>query len=336
MDRSNLPVVPATVLNRHHVAVPTDTRFRAIARLGQALWRKRKGFAAGDRISRDGVITPLGSRLSDGATTGDNFLTPDIAQLAWHEACYQESNAIWDQDRLWSNMLGSQPLTLNALGLLKLDLAKATIFIRAMIDDLVDAEATAILFEHSPDRTEQAPLGRTALDAVIWYKRENGRVGFIAMEIKYTENLRASAKAMKVSAQAAMMASKLYRDASDESLRKSPLQQITREHVLAQASLMRGDVEEARFIVVYPELNEAVGSACARYAAGLVEPQDDHVRFGAWTLEAVAIGIRKAVGDDFANAFEDRYLNWAEVQKVIDASRPVVPEVKRLTDRRKR
>lgn len=62
MDRSNLPVVPAAVLNKYQISVPTDDRFRAVARLLQAIWLERQGFSAGDRVSRDGVISPLGSR----------------------------------------------------------------------------------------------------------------------------------------------------------------------------------------------------------------------------------------------------------------------------------
>ena len=45
-----LPIVPVELLKRHHVHEKYDTRFRACARLLQALWRERQDLAV-DRIS---------------------------------------------------------------------------------------------------------------------------------------------------------------------------------------------------------------------------------------------------------------------------------------------
>ena len=58
----------------------------------------------------------------DSAKQGYNFLTPEIAKLAYRESVYREIGAVIEQERLWGNMLSSQPLCFNLFGGLKLDI----------------------------------------------------------------------------------------------------------------------------------------------------------------------------------------------------------------------
>ena len=44
-----LPLLPAELLRRHNCTEPTDTRFRAVARLRQSLWREHQA-SRNDRI----------------------------------------------------------------------------------------------------------------------------------------------------------------------------------------------------------------------------------------------------------------------------------------------
>jgi hypothetical protein len=59
-----LPLLPAELLRRHSCAEPTDTRFRAVARLRQSLWREQHGYPCGRYVDANGRPRRLGSRVS--------------------------------------------------------------------------------------------------------------------------------------------------------------------------------------------------------------------------------------------------------------------------------
>lgn len=322
LSPDNLPAIPARLLRAHAVAELSDDRFRSCARLLQALWRENEGLLIGDCVSPDGTVRSLGSRIAHGAETGRNFLTPDIAQVAWHETVYRERGAVIDEDRLWSNLLSSQALAFNVLGPMRLDLDLATAFLRAMSDDLADVTATSVVFEHSPGRRDPSLTGDcTAFDAVIRYHRADERSGFVALEFKYSESGRERQGVLAVSCEAALVASHLFEDPCASSLRAQPLQQLVREHVLAQAIISRGDYDEGRLVVIAPALNPGVASACDQYRALLADPTPAHARFATWTLDDV-IAVLGRIGYEGAEHLHRRYLDWNRVARAIEETRP--------------
>ena len=107
------PIVPADILDRFHAKEPFDTRFSSCARLLQSIWRDRRGFPIGEIIPKEGPRRRSGIRLTPAmAQRGFNFLTRDIAKLVRQEAAYREYGAMFDEERLWGNLLSSQPLVL--------------------------------------------------------------------------------------------------------------------------------------------------------------------------------------------------------------------------------
>ena len=71
--------------------------------------------------------------------------------MARRESVYREIGAMLDQERLWTNMLSSQPLCFNLCGGMKLDAAKATLCFPHLFPEYV-ATVEGIYFEHSPGR----------------------------------------------------------------------------------------------------------------------------------------------------------------------------------------
>ncbi|MDB5583365.1 MAG: hypothetical protein JWR80_8541 [Bradyrhizobium sp.] len=324
MHRTHLPIVPEAILRRNRVFEPFDNRFRACARLLQALWRTEQEIAIGSHTSADGTTRKLGSRVSDSAgASGRNFMSPDIARLAWREHAYREPGALIDEERLWTNMLSSHPLTFNVLGPLRLDLSLATSVLRAMCPDLEHATAQSVVFEHSPGRRSAELTGdRTAFDAIITYTNRTDELGFVALELKYSESAWEQQKELGERYGELMPATGLFIDPTDEGLRRPPLQQLMREHVLAQASIMRGDYSEGRFIVVAPELNLPVIHACNRYAAHLVSPAKRQAGFAVWTLEALVNALREHGDAGYADGLFRRYCDWSLVDDEIEANFP--------------
>ncbi|WP_426265140.1 PGN_0703 family putative restriction endonuclease [Sphingomonas sp. PWP1-2] len=324
MKRTHLPLVPAEVLRRHRVLESFDNRFRAAARLLQALWRAENEIPIGTHAAADGTSRKLGSRISSTVgASGRNFMTPEIARLAWREHAYREPGAMVDEERLWTNLLSSHPLVFNALGPLRLDLSLATKVLRAICPDLGDADVQSVAFEHSPGRRVPDLTGdRTAWDAVIIYVRGTGKIGFVAIELKYSESAWEQQKELRERYAELMPATGLYIDPTAAALRKPPLQQFMREHVLAQASIMRGDFTEGRFIVIAPELNLPAQDACRRYASHLVTPTDQQAGFATVMLEGFIAALGEHGDAGYADALFRRYCDWSLVDDEIEANFP--------------
>lgn len=324
MDRTHLPIVPETVLRRHRVLESYDNRFRSCARLLQALWRAEQEIPIGTHTAADSTTRKIGSRISDGAgTSGRNFMTPEIARLVWRDQAYREPGAMFDERRLWTNLLSSHPLTFNALGPLRLDLDLATKVVRQICPDLADVEVQSVAFEHSPGRRVPELTGdRTAWDVMIVYVRGTGEIGFVAIELKYSESAGERQNELRERYTELMPASGLYVDPTAESLRKPPLQQFMREHVLAQAAIMRGDFTEGRFLVIAPELNLPVQDACRRYSAHLAPPAEQRAGFSTVTLEAFIAALREHGDAGYADALFRRYCDWSLIDDEIEANFP--------------
>lgn len=162
------------VLTRHHVLVETDNVFQRRARLLQALWREEQGLPIGER--EPGV--PLGSRLPEAfaADTGANLLSPAAVRAARREVAAMRggSGQKIDEDRLWANMLSSQPLAFSLFADLGEDLPLATRVFRALWPDRV-AAVTKVGFEYSPGRGSATyTADRTAFDVYVEHTTRHG------------------------------------------------------------------------------------------------------------------------------------------------------------------
>jgi hypothetical protein len=132
-----------------------------------------------------------------------------------------------------------------------------------------------LLFEHSPGRGNPNFTGDyTAFDALIRYADSQGRNGFVAFEIKYSESMREPMPELKPRHAELSDASGLYVDPAAAALRTSPLSQIWREHLLAQTMIDQELYDEGSLVVIAPALNYHVQDAAEAYQAQLREPED--------------------------------------------------------------
>jgi PD-(D/E)XK nuclease superfamily len=102
------------LLRQHHVFVASDNAFQQRARLLQALWREGQGLPIGAKSNGE----PLGSRipLEMAKETLANFLTDTIRESVRRElaAVRGGSHQLIAEERLYANLLSSQPLTTTA------------------------------------------------------------------------------------------------------------------------------------------------------------------------------------------------------------------------------
>lgn len=328
---THLPLIPEPILRQHHVYEPSDTRFRACARLLQALWREDRDLPIGRHISPDGKRRMLGSRISSAVgQAGANFLSARIAGLVRREVIYREIGALIDEHRLWTNLLSSMPLCFNLLGTLRLDLGLASRVLRLLCPDLGEVRVQAVKFEHSPGRGMVCFTGdATAFDVFIAYETAQGRRGFLAIEVKYSETGHEPAPpTLRPRYDEIAQVSGLFAEPLGRALRRNPLQQLFREHCLAQALLIRGDYDEGRFVVVAPRLNHPLQGVVRTYQDQLVSPVSDQVRFSAITLETVILAIAQAGEAEYARALYRRYCDFWLVDGEIELALAEAPPLR--------
>jgi hypothetical protein len=326
----HLPLIPASVLRKHRVLEPSDHRFRACARLLQALWRERQELPIGtfESPNQHSRRRRIGSLIAaSAADAGRNFLSPDIADVVRREMVYRELGAFIDQNRLYGNLLSSMPLCFNLFAPLRLNPELAAKVIRNLLPGIDLSKVLRVGFEHSPGRNNPALTGdASAFDVAILYELQNGERGFIGIEMKYSESLTEPVPpALPDRYQGLAADCGLFNNPGSALLRVNPLQQLFREHLLAQAALIRGDWSEAWFVLVSPVSNHLVQNGAALYASHLAEPGPGQVPFINLQLEQVIEAIGWAGELDLALALHDRYTDWTKLDHLIDEALEAKP-----------
>jgi hypothetical protein len=321
------PIVPADILDRFHVNEPYDSRFASGARLLQSIWRERRGLPVGKIKPEKGRRRPLGSRLTpEAARTGINFLTREIAKLARREAAYREYGAFIEEERLWGNLLSSQPLTFNLFGRAKLDRSLGSKLFRAVLPDFV-AQLETIRFETSPGRGDERFTGdNTAFDVLAAVTTPRGTRGFIGIEVKFVESMKYRARPMPKRVDQLADRAHLHRDPRASALRDVPLEQLFRLHLLAAAMLGdNGPYQEGIFVLIAPEANRDVTRAAEAYRGHLREEHAATVEFRQASVENCIKAIGEAGDAQLSAALHERYTNYEPVHALIEEWEPYKP-----------
>ena len=315
-----IPLVPQSLLKAHGVDCIIDTRFRAAARLLQRLWLKDNNIATGLHVRSDGdgqILLPLESLLSrEAAHAGRNFLSPVIHTFVRHELIMREEGACYDEERLFGNALSSMPLVFNMFAPLAMDLKLASAVFQQLHPEFVH-HVTAFRFETSPGRREERLINDgTAFDLAVEVITPDGEPATIFIEVKYSESMEGPAARWRERYDEASRQVGLFIEPDAASLRSLALEQLWREHMLAQFAVNEGVTRRALFIGVAPRLNRRVQAAFRCYANELIPDNDladDRVRFQAITLETVIDAIHQAGGVELAKKLWARYCDFERV-----------------------
>lgn len=304
--------VPDTVLLRHCVLVPADNAVQRRARLLQALWREERGLPIGMHRGKE-----LGSRIESvhARESLSNFSTERVRDVVRHVVGPGRTDGqLIYEDRLFSNLLSSQPLCFNLFGELARDLDLATRMLREQAPDRVQ-RVTAISFEHSPGRGDLRFTGdRSAFDVFVTYDSPSGKRGFLGIEVKYHEGLGDPAASHRPRYDEVADAMGCF-VADRAALEQAPLQQIWRDHLLA-GGLLGADVgyDEGAFVFLAPEGN----LACKRAVAAYREHLTSETSFAAWTLEEVVRAFAWSNEGAWLDELVDRYLAFERVDACIE------------------
>jgi hypothetical protein len=307
--------LPDALLVDHHVLVATDNEFQRRARLLQALWLEARGFPIGER--KPGV--PLGSRLPKAFAkeSGANLMTPAAAAAALREVAsmHAGSGQKIDEDRLWANLLSSQPLAFSLFADLGEDLPCATQVFRRLWPERVSS-VTRVAFEYSPGRrSSRYTADRTAFDVFVEHATPRGGRGFIGIEVKYHEGLGDPPAEHRPRYDEVTAAMGCFKPDRVSGLRRKPIEQLWRDHILAGSMLLdpAPGWEAGLYVFLYPEGNEACRAAAQLYRDCLTNTQT----FDAVTLEAVVAAIEAETDAPWIRELRDRYLGWEKIDRLM-------------------
>lgn len=311
---SRPPSIPDEVLRRHHAHVAGDTRFKAAARLLQAIWREDRDLPIGVSQGKGGAGREIGSSISMAAgRAGANFIHPAIAQLARRELIYREAGALYDDHRLLTNLLSSQALAFNLFGPMKLNLAIATAVIECLAPAFI-SRVTGVVFEHSPGRGSRLfSDDNTAFDVLIRGIGPDGQRRFIALEVKYSEtghepSLRLSGRYDEIASTCG-----LFRDPMHPALWSGVLQQPFRQMCLAHSMIAQGLYDEGLHLFIAPEHNTQARQVASSFVQHLKSSDQGNLQFKALTLETVIDAIACVGSPAHAKALHRRYCDWWQV-----------------------
>lgn len=300
-----MPDTLTAIARGHDCFVASDNEFQRRARLLQSIWRDEQGLPKGEHRG-----TPLGSRLAmpQAKDRLDNYLTDTIRSVVGREVLGPKSkHKLYGQPRVFNDLLSSQPLCFNLFGELTEDLDLATRVFHQLLPHRVE-RVTGIEYEWSPGRGDERFTGdRSAFDVFVRYADPAGRDGFVGIEVKYHESLKDQPAKLRPRYEAVADSSGTFKDEAREQLRAKPLQQIWRDHLLAESMLLADPGwASGLFVFLYPEQNEACASAVNSYQRCL--QKDD--TFAAWTLEALTERIAAEGAGAWVDTFSSRYLRF--------------------------
>lgn len=128
----------------------------------------------------------IGSSILDGNISHENFINEyaiKAIKATLAERKMNNAKGILKEDRLYNNLLSSQPLCFNFFGLLKYQRELATQLLKTFFPLI--KEVTNIQFEFAPNAAENGD--NSAHDIAIEFMGENNEKGLIGLECKYTE-----------------------------------------------------------------------------------------------------------------------------------------------------
>ena len=174
-----------------------DSRFVADCRKLQSIYRVEIGEAIRPYTDRYGNVHYYGNYISNGEIPKENCWKNFLTECAFKHAEYRVENRkkyeTIESDRLFNNLLSSQPMAFNLFCPLRQMLVDspelATKVIKAALPNYPIHKVTEVALEFIPANHEKLTGDKSAMDAIIGFEDEQGKGGFIAVETKYSENL---------------------------------------------------------------------------------------------------------------------------------------------------
>ena len=176
-----------------------DSRFVADCRKLQSIYRVEIDEEIRPYTDRYGNVHYYGNYINNGEIPKEgcwkNFLTGNAFDYAKKRVNPENKKPYEtiESDRLFNNLLSSQPMAFNLFcplqQMLKESSKIATKVIKAALPNYPIHKVTEVESEFIPENYKDLTGDKSAMDAIIRFEDEHGKNGFIAIETKYSENL---------------------------------------------------------------------------------------------------------------------------------------------------
>lgn len=291
---------------KYHTDYPDLTEFASRARLLQSIWRDEKKF----------IFEDYGNLLNEdfAKKSGKNFLTKHIFDIVKDEVKNKyKLGKVIKEPRIWNNLLSSQPLAFNLFGELKLNTGIATKVFQDIFPERNIKIINTIEFEYSPGRGDPKYTGdKSAFDVFIEYVSKDNKSGFLGIEVKYAEDLNDKPSTHKSIYESISQKSKIFNLAKLEDLKKKPIQQIWRDHLLALSLFITNqDYAIGDFVYLYPSGNINCLKGIEKYKLTFSKVKEKH--FKPLTIEELIKKLKKYSRENWINEFEYRYLKFDKI-----------------------
>lgn len=283
----------------------SDNVWQAQLRRQQGWWRQeRLGCDAGPMIGRDRLVVsmlPLDVDLAPNLMTDEAVLA---ATTAIESLRSEKRPGLIQQERLRRNLLSSQPMCFNLFGHLSSDPKALLPWVRSVSPNAV--EVTKVKLEWAPAADV---IGGSAFDAFVGYRRNDGRRGFLGIEVKYAEDL---AKAHPRPAPDKYRQPTIegpWQEGAVQRLDQPTLRQFWFNQLLTQVVERRHEYDEAYGVVAACAQDTKARDVVSQVATELLQP--DTLRFAA--LEDIVATVEGH--DAWKAAFTERYLTYDAIDE---------------------
>jgi len=164
--------------------LPVENGFKKRMRFHQAWWR---AFVLAEKPGSHPVRKneTLGSTILNGDVTYKNFLSENIIKVVRKTTQDRDMNnsGIMEEDRLFNNLLSSQPLCFNFFGELKTDLSLALQVLKPFYPDFTKVVDVKFEFAPSNNYTNDNSAFDVAFEVMTGKQK-----GLLGIECKYTDS----------------------------------------------------------------------------------------------------------------------------------------------------
>ena len=302
-----------------------DSCFVAECRKLQSIYRAEIGEEIRPYKDRNGHEHHYCNYISNGEVAKEgcwkNFLTEYAFKYAQRRVVNRQKRETIEADRLFNNLLSSQPMAFNLfcpLMQMREEFPEtATKAIKAAFPWCPIREVTDIDLEFIPENYKDLTGDKSAMDAIIRFVDTDSKRGFIAIETKYSENLGTNVASRNEKAIETIKQLECFVPDIEERIKagKPKLTQIYRNFLLSEAYGAHEGLESYS-VILAPKKHPTTKNELASLMNELRE--EYRYRICSITLEEFVAAIAAHSPQEYRTIFErfhDRYLNFEKLAK---------------------
>ncbi len=264
--------------------------------------------------------TKNGNMLVDGINSGANFLSPEIFNYAHFRVVHKKKGETIEPFRLFSNMLGSQPMCFNLFYPLKalfeqVNPSSATKILDACLPELKIATILSIEIEYFPYPKSEYLNDLTAFDAMILYKSQAGERNILAIETKYTETLGSNSSG-DLTAQIQLVNESPYFNKKGKEHGRIGFGQLGRNFLLAEKYRIENRLDKCFAVVIAPDGNSSTDTEIEQFQSWM--NPDYQNRLFTLSLNKMIHSIQingPSATKNWAASFKQRYLDFEQCEE---------------------